>query len=168
MTMNIRHVRSLLWLTAAVFIAVGIFITTQTVMKPVADSTQSQQITPDAESTTTLTYTAPVPPLSDYKVIWDTNWRRPLYDPPKVPVVTQHRQPPKAKLTVRLVGTIHENDRAFAMFAVKKGNTELKEVGETLTDVGGDVEVLEINDESVTIRYAGEQMTLEIERKKEK
>ena len=95
-------------------------------------------------------------PLEAYAGIYRRDLRKPLYDVKAVPAITPPK--PKPKMTVALVGTALEPGFTYGMFRTKSGQTKLVRVGETVEGV----EVLQIAQESATVRFAGEVLELKV------
>ena len=94
-----------------------------------------------------------IPPLSAFDTVVRLDLRRPLSD---VAVLEEKNIAPPP---VRLTGTIVEpgEGNSKAIFQTNDGQIELKSVG----DKAGGADILEINEESVTLLYHGRKITLQ-------
>ena len=93
-------------------------------------------------------------------VIARANLRRPLFDAPP-PVITP---PPPAAIPLRLTGTIVEPGFTYATFRTNGGETRMAKPG----DVVDGVEVIAVTESSATVRFAGRQSTLAVEKEPRK
>ena len=98
-------------------------------------------------------------PLSDYSVIHERDWRRPLQDAKVVVKAPPKKDPPKLKFT--LVGTVLEPDFQYGFFRNKGGQTRIVRVGQT---VDGAV-VVEIKPDSAVVKKDGFEIELEVKKK---
>lgn len=95
----------------------------------------------------------------------DSNWkrllRRPLYDPPPAPkIVVKKKVRP---ITVKLTGTILEDENSQAFLRRANGKVELKRVGDLVTDDPLDGLIEKITATSITIRREEEEIQLTVE-----
>jgi len=157
--MNVRRAKTLLWLTNVALGTVAASILTCAILWPVGTASEGEHEPPqqsiDVEGTDDPTH-----PLSYYSVIWQRDLRGPLWDPPPRPVA----QRPKPTLAVTLTGTIVEPGFTYATFTLNDGSTVLRRVGQ---EVAG-AEIKTIVDGEVRVLFAGEYLTLELKRKKER
>lgn len=101
----------------------------------------------------------PARPLSDYSVIHERDWRRPLEDPKPVVKAPPKKDPPKLRIT--LVGTVMEPGFQYGIFRTKGGQTKFARVGQT---VDGAV-VVEIRPEAALVRKDGFEIEMEVKKK---
>lgn len=104
----------------------------------------------------------PRPELAQFEPFWDRPLRSPLFDPPVV-VETPPPPPPPPPLTIRLVGTVVEPGRALAILVNAAGKIEMKAVGQTTGDPAQPAEILAVERDHVSVRYAGETRELALE-----
>ena len=97
-------------------------------------------------------------PLSAYAVIWNKNLQRPLYDPK--PAVVAEKPPPKPTMTV--VGTVIEEGFTYALLKTQGGQVKMARVGQTVDGA----EVLVVTADSVTVRFAGQEYVLKVEKER--
>ncbi len=95
-----------------------------------------------------------------YAVIYQTDLRRPLFDPPPAIVAATQKAP--VQMPIHLVGTILDNEKGFsyAIFRRANGDVKMIGVGEWLDGV----EVISVSESSATVRAAGEVKTMIVER----
>jgi hypothetical protein len=94
----------------------------------------------------------------EYAVIYQRDLRRPLFDAPPVVATTAPAPPPP--MPVRLTGTVVEPGFSFAMFRSGTGESRMASAGEVIDGV----EVVSIGDANVTVRFAGQVITLKVEK----
>jgi len=99
-------------------------------------------------------------PLSAYAVIWNKNLQQPLYDPK--PAVVAEKPPPKPALTV--VGTVIEEGFTYALVKTQGGQVKMARVGQTVDGA----EVLVVTADSVTVRFAGQEHVLKVEKERKR
>jgi hypothetical protein len=154
--MNLRTQKRLLValnavLAAGVLASAGPLLLPLEVEAPVArkDVTRQAATGPAAKTT----------PLSDFAVIHARDLKKPLFD-----VVATAAPPPdvpKPQLTVTLVGTAVEPGFTYGLFRLKSGEVKIVERGQTIEGA----EVTEVSEDSATVRFHGELITLKAERK---
>jgi hypothetical protein len=96
-------------------------------------------------------------PIQDFAVIYQKDVRKPLFD--AKPVAAE--APPPPKLSARLTGTVVEPGYTYAIFRTSAGETKLVRIGQSIEGA----EVTAINEASATVKYAGQELTLPVERK---
>lgn len=95
-------------------------------------------------------------PLEQYAAIYQRDLRQVLFDPPAIAA----RPAPKPKMPITLEGTAVEPGHSVAFIRTKSGHTKILRPGQTVDGV----EILEILDQSVTVRFNGEVTTLTLSR----
>lgn len=100
-----------------------------------------------------------VGPLELYAVIYERDIRKPLFDPK--PIRTVKVEPPKPKLTIRLIGTAVEPGFTYGLFRTKSGESKLVSIGQTI----GGAEVTAVGEGTATVKFHGELITLKVESK---
>jgi hypothetical protein len=99
-------------------------------------------------------------PAGNCAVIYETNLRKPLFDP--APVVAQPvAPPPPPKLEVILTGTAVDPGSTYGLFKLKTGEVKLVSVGELVEGA----EVLAIDERSATVKHFGQTITLKVQGK---
>ena len=96
-------------------------------------------------------------PLQQYALIWQRPLRNPLYDPSPVAA----KLTPEPQLKGRLAGTVVEPGFTYAFFNTADGRIVRLRVGDKIEGA----EVKSIADGSVTVLFAGDTLTLTVERK---
>jgi len=153
--MNLYRARKILWAAAAPLAAAVVLGGLLTALGPLgleggrggddaidAAASASQPAGDDGSSRS----------LAHYRLIWERDLRRPLFDPP--PTVAQ--TPPKPKLALTLLGTALEADAGYAMVKTADGKTRFCQVGDKVAEA----EILAIGLDAVQVRFAGEILTL--------
>jgi len=97
-------------------------------------------------------------PLDTYRVIYQRDLNRPLFDPPPAPVV--RAAPPAPQLTLRLIGTVVEPGFTYGVFRTSGGQEKLVTPGETIDGA----EVMAIGDGTATVRSHGRVLELKVEK----
>jgi hypothetical protein len=154
--MNLYSTKRALWAAGAVLAASIVGVAAFSLFWPVGVDAWQAAPTPEAAEGAGSTLQQ-VPPLPRYAAIWQRDLRRPLYD--EAPPAVAPR--PRPALRARLIGTAVEPGFACAFFATGKGKTVTRGVGETVEGA----EIKSISDGSVTLLFAGEQLTLNVEKK---
>ena len=95
-----------------------------------------------------------------YEAIYKKDIRRPLYDPPPV-VVPPPVAPPPPPLTLQLMGTVLEPGFEYAIIRTGAGQEKLMTLGETLDGA----ELLRVDEITATVRFAGQERTLKVQKK---
>jgi len=101
--------------------------------------------------------------IEDLAVIWEAMDPEPpqpttaQLKPEPVPIPKPPRDPYP---DMRLLGTIVEEGRAYALIRIRRGNTVLLRQGEAFEDV----RLVEVTESEVTVSAAGRRKTLRIER----
>ncbi len=98
----------------------------------------------------------------------DQRLRAPLYDPPPLPPPAPKKVIPLAppRVDLQLIGTMIEKDRSRAVLAAPGGRTEIRGEGETITSVPGEIVVVGVSANQVTLRVGranGAEVTLTLE-----
>lgn len=119
-----------------------------------------QEIAPRAEQPrNTPAITAQARQAADYSVIYQRDLRKPLFDPKPITVIKPIAPPPK--LTITLIGTAVAPEMTYGLFRNKDGQTKLVEIGQTIDGA----EVIAVIEQGATVRFAGQTLTLTIEKK---
>lgn len=95
-------------------------------------------------------------PRSDYAVIYQKSLRPPLYD-------AAASAAPTPQLNLKLIGTMLEPDFTRGLFVTASGEQKLVAVGESVDGA----EVLAVKDGSATVKYAGQEIVLKVQKKEE-
>ena len=103
---------------------------------------------------------SPVDSLSAYAVIHQRDLRKPLFDPKPAPPPVK-RPKPKPRLTVHLMGTVLEPGFTYAILKSASGKTQFVGVGQSFQGA----EVTAIAENSATVTYRGQSVTLKIQQK---
>ncbi len=154
--MTSRRIKFLLWLVTGIFAVAsafaaiyGLFLSPPALAKGETKPRQSNL------STTQPAYALT---LADFQPLWNLQLRQPLFDPPPAPAPAP--QAVKAPtLAIKLAGIINEPGHSFAMFTMPDGQIEMKAVG----DRCGDVEVLSIEENTVSVRFNGQTVKLKLQ-----
>jgi hypothetical protein len=156
--MDVRGQRILLWMIGAILLIAAV----ATALYSVQAAYEIAAARSGAISTTQRVNATDrsEPTLADLQSVAQVNWRRPLFDAPSPAPVIAPPPPPPPPLTVRLAGTIIEPGHSRAVLVGPDGKTELKGVGEH----SGPAEVLEIGQDTCTVRYLGNRVTLKIDK----
>lgn len=116
---------------------------------------------PDVQPSTAATLApkeqAAAPSPSDYDVIAEANFYRPLFDEAPPPPPTTNIAPPP--LPVRLIGTVVESGFSYAMFRTVGGETRMVGIGETVDGV----QVVSLTEKSATVLFSGQTLTLPVD-----
>lgn len=99
------------------------------------------------------------PPLDKLRVLGRIDLRRPLKDPPPPP------PPPPVPLRAKLLGTIYEPkqpDNSMAMFKLADGSEQWVTAGQSFSDPVGQVKVVKIGDQTVTLFYKDQESELTV------
>jgi len=96
------------------------------------------------------------PALNQLQSLASLPLRRPLRDPDK-PQAAQ-----KMPLRARLVGTVNEPGRSLAIFKLASGEHRFVPVDAQFDDPAGKVTVKQIDEQKVTVEYAGETQQLTV------
>ena len=96
--------------------------------------------------------------LDDYAVIYQRSLRKPLFDAPLPTTVIVEQ--PKPQLTIKLIGTAVEPGFTWALFKTKSGEEKLVAPGQSLEGA----ELIEVSQGSATVRFAGELVTLKVQK----
>lgn len=100
-----------------------------------------------------------VGPPELYAVIYERNIRKLLFDPK--PIKPVKVEPPKPKLTIRLIGTAVEPGFTYGLFQTKSGESKLVSVGQKIDGA----EVTAVGEGTATVKFHGELITLKVEPK---
>jgi hypothetical protein len=92
--------------------------------------------------------------LAELQRLCRADLRRPLYDPPSA-AGPSPGGPTTQALTLSLIGTVIEPGHSMAMFRKPAGGTVFCAVGESVDDAGGPVKVLGVDEDKVTVEFAG-------------
>lgn len=120
---------------------------------------RGQAMTKAAPRTTSTTQATKGLPSSAYEVIYRRDLRKPLFD--VAAVEAPKVEAPKPKLTIQLTGTVDEPDNRFATFRTATGQDKLLSVGDKLEDA----ELTDVTEDSATVRFHGDLITLKVEKK---
>jgi len=156
--MNVYRLKLPLWLAAGLFGASAVAAALWAVFWPVEAG--APELLASASGRAVAEESPEIRrPLEDYAVIWQREVRAKLYEqtvitPPAPP-------PPRPKLDLKLAGTMVEPGFTCATFIDAAGKTHLKRAGETIAGA----RVKSISDGSVTVIFAGTELTLKVERK---
>ena len=157
--MNLRaHIQKRMLKTAA-----GLLVAGSVACVVVALATPPVVAVPDNSEprrTTRADLDAGLLPLDQYDAIYQKDVRRPLYDPPPV-VVPPPVTPPPPPLTLQLLGTVLEPGFEYAVVRTGMGQEKLMTVGETLDSA----ELLRLDAATATVRFAGQERTLKVQKK---
>lgn len=101
--------------------------------------------------------------MADWPQLWARALRRPLVDKPAAAATQSAIQAkPLVPLNVVLVGTIVEEGHSRAMLSTAAGVVEVLGIGETVGGATGGAEIVEIQSNSVVLRYRGELTTVRL------
>lgn len=160
--MRLYYIRFILWSGALLFLAASAALAVFGLQSPPPPYSEAN-ISRFPRSSSTLSDRTEGENLSlDLLVkIGSLPLRRPLYDPPEV---IQKKPILKSKpcLSIELVGLINEPGHSRALLRTKEGKTRLLSVGETFSNEAGLIEVVSIDDASITVGYEGERITIEL------
>lgn len=128
--------------------------------------TLAHPISPDGDARPTEHLTAAQPTATGVQLpdaaalrrVWGRPLRGPLYDPPPAVAAAKKFVPPP--MPVQLTGMIVEPDQSLAIFRDRSGKVEFCNVGQKI----GEVEVLEITEDHVVVRYYGESVTMTLDK----
>lgn len=94
---------------------------------------------------------------ANYAVIYQTDLRKPLFDPTPV-VAAPAAPPPKPRLEAVLTGTAVDPGSTFGIFRTKSGDTRLVEVGQSVDGA----EVIGIEEGKATVKFHGDILVLTV------
>lgn len=171
--MKVRRRKSVIWLAAALLGAISASVLAWGVGYPVRVGATGAGEAPEPASRAVASDKAADgsadrdrrPPVEELVRLCEMELRRPLYEPEPAERERADAEPgdePKAStsMTVRLIGTINEPGHSMAMFQKKDGSVELCAEGRSIEDGEGEVTVIEIEHQRVTVRHAGREREL--------
>ena len=97
-----------------------------------------------------------VKPLGAFLAVSSRDLRKPLFD-----VDPTQKASDRAKLMLKLVGTVMDPGRAVGIFVNGAGQTKFAKVGETLDGA----EITAVTEANATVLYHGETITLDVAKK---
>jgi len=101
-------------------------------------------------------------PSDAYAAIYQSDLRKPLFDPPATEATPIAK--PAQPMPLRLIGTVMEKGFTYAVFKTLTGDTKTLGIGESLEGV----EVVSVDATSATVRYAGQSSTMPVEKEEPK
>ena len=96
-------------------------------------------------------------PLTAYSSVWQRDLRKPLFDEA---TTTAAVSAPKTRLNVTLMGTVVDPGYSYALLRSGSGQTKLVEIGQVIDGA----ELTEVNADTVTMKFGGETVTLQIQK----
>lgn len=166
---NTRRISITLWWIAGLLACSAVAVIVVGLTAPIEFSDAGAQAPPASPATTGIDANAPgpgvrqaSPPLSAFATVWDADLRRPLFDPPPVTVAKPPSPPPPPPLTIRLVGTVVEPDRALGLFVTAGGKVEMKGAGQVVDGA----KIISVNERGAIVLHHGRQVALTLEAEK--
>jgi len=156
MSLNIRKIRGLLWIVAAMFVsgAIGGLIfacqpITYVVPAPESSSAAATSSSQASESQALL---------QNLQQLAHMNLRRALHDPSPISSPQPTPAIPPPPLDIRLAGTICEPGHSQAMIQLSDGTLEFKSVGDSVASA----RILDIEEGQITVEYLGKPLVLSV------
>jgi hypothetical protein len=152
--MRIKHLKYMLWTTAAALTAASAALIVWATHPPVYMNFDEPSLRRNpAESSPAMSNSAiNVRELEQLALI---DLRRPLHDPPIALAPTARAIPP---LDIRLTGTIFEPGYSRAMIQLADGSVQLKAIG----DIAGEARITDIQQGSIRVEYYGQSQQLAV------
>jgi len=161
--MRLQRLRIGLYGATAVILAVSVGLLLWALLAPCVPRTATTEQVAGRSATSSPQGLSETPPLESFEPLFERRFRQPLYDPPPPePPPVVKKKPPLPP--IQLEATMIEASGNRAMFSSPREGMLVRGVGETIQAGETSVEIVEIAENEVVLRHAGELVTLKLNR----